>query len=131
MADGLAKLDAWMARLRELRTLPQRVAGDVAVALERELLANVARGVGPDGAPWPPTVDGHVPLQGASRGLTVRAIGTTIVARLVGVHARHHRGAVRGGKKRPILPTGSMPEPVGAAIHEVTRAEFRRTMGGR
>lgn len=131
MADGLAKLDAWMARLRELRTLPQRVADDVAVALERELLANVARGVGPDGTPWPPTVDGHVPLQGARSALTVVVAGKSAIARLSDVYARHHFGAVRGGKRRPILPSGGIPARVASEVHRVVRDEFRRTMGGR
>lgn len=130
MAEGAATLDSWIARLRDLRRLPERAAELVAPALERELLANVANGVGPDGAAWPLTQDGRVALQGARRGLTVRAVGSVALARLEGIFARHHRGAVRGGVRRPILPSGKTPAPIVVAIREVVAREFQRTMRG-
>lgn len=131
MADGHAALERHIRRLRELDKLGERAAPAVAKALERELVANVRAGVGPDGTPWPATEDGHKPLQGASKALSVRAVGTVVVARLTGIHARHHLGAVRGGVRRPILPTKTIPEPVTKAIASVLEDEFKRTMGVR
>jgi hypothetical protein len=128
VAEGAAELQRWIAKLHDLEQLPQRVAPLVAKALEQELLHNVARGVGPDGVAWPRTKDGHLPLQHTGRELTVRAVGTSIVARLVGVHALHHRGAVRGGVRRPILPSSALPEPMVRAIRNVITAALARTM---
>lgn len=130
MAEGAAVLDSWIARLRELPKFADRAAGEVAPVLEQELLANVANGVGPDGQAWPLTQDGRVALQGARRGLTVRAVGSVVVARLEGIYARHHRGAVRGGVRRPILPSGKTPATIVRAVREVVTREFQRTMRG-
>jgi hypothetical protein len=131
VANSHAALDAHIRKLRALGQLSARAAPKVATALEHELLANVERGVGPDGKPWPPTEDGHLPLQGAGDSLSVRAVGTVVVARLTGIHAMHHRGAVRGGVRRPILPSGKIPEPVAKAIDRVVDEEFKRIMGAR
>lgn len=130
MADGLPELDRWIERLREMGSLAERSAPAVARAVEADILEHVSRGVGPDGAPWPPTADGHLPLQGVAKDLRVRAVGTTVVATLEGVHARHHLGAVRGGKKRPILPTRRMPDSMTRAVRRVVEDEFRRELGG-
>jgi hypothetical protein len=130
MAEGHAALDAHIRRLRELDKLGERAAPKVAKALERELEANIRAGVGPDGTPWPATEDGHTPLQGAVSSLSVRAIGSVVVARISGIHARHHIGNVRGGVRRPILPSKRIPEPVTRAIAAVLDEEFARTMGG-
>lgn len=130
MADRLPELDRWIVRLRELGTLAQRAAPAVARAVEADILDHVRRGVGPDGTPWPATADGHLPLQGVAKDLRVRAIGTSVVATLEGVHARHHLGAVRGGVKRPILPTRRMPDSMTRAVRGVVEAEIRRAIGG-
>lgn len=107
-----------------------RSALAIARELEREILDNVAREVGPDGKPWPKKVDGGRALQGAASGLSVRADGTTIVAELDGVHARHHHGRVRGGIARPILPT-RISERFANAIRRILSGEFRRAMEAR
>lgn len=129
MADALVDIDRMIAKLDELSELPERVAPQVARQLERGILANVARGVGPDGKPWAPTADGHKPLQGTSSGLTVQADGTRIVAHLEGVHARHHLGRVRGGIARPILPvTDALPAPLERIVAGVINDEIARTL---
>lgn len=128
MADGLPELDRQLARLRAMGTLAERSAPAVALAVEEDVLDHVRRGVAPDGTAWPPTLDGHLPLQGVEKNLTVRAVGTTIVATLEGEHARHSIGAVRGGKKRQILPTRGMPDSMTRAVRSVVDEEFRRTM---
>lgn len=131
MADGFAKLDAMIGRLATLG--PQtvrRAAPKVAKALERELVAQIGRGQGPDGKPWPRTKDGRKPLQNAAGALTVTAVGNTVVARLEGPEALHHKGAVRGRVRRPILPTSKLTGPAGAAVREVIAAELRAAVRG-
>jgi hypothetical protein len=131
VADGRQVLARKIAQLRELGGMVERAAPAVATVLEQELLAQVARQEGPDGTKWKPTEAGTPALQGTAKSLTVRAVGTVVVARLTGRHARHHLGAVRGKVKRPILPSGKIPAPATKAIERVVTAEFRRTMGGR
>lgn len=129
MADGISKLEAHIARIKQLPGLVGRIAPAVGRALEGELASQIARGVGPDGTPWPRTKTGEQPLQHAARALRVRSVGTTVVASLEGHHARHHLGAVKGGVRRPILPTAKIPDPVTKAIATVVTAEFKKTMG--
>ena len=129
MASGHAQLAAHLQRLRELKTLGKRAAPEVSRALEGEMRSQIASGVGPDGTPWKLTEDGKVPLQGAMKNLRIRPVGTTVVMQLKGRHARHHLGAVKGGKIRRIIPTGAVPDPMTKAIRVVVTDEFRRTMG--
>lgn len=129
MADGRAALRAQIARLRKLSGLTKDVAPKVARAVERELRAQIAAGKGPDGKPWKRRQDGGQPLRNAAAALSVRAVGDVIVVRLDGVEARHHLGAVRGGVRRQIIPTGSMPDALTRAIEEVVTREFRSIMG--
>lgn len=123
-------MDDWIARLRELEELPSRSAPKVAVALDRELHANVAREVGPDGKPWPPTEAGTPALKNLDSHLRVKAVGSVVIAELEGHYARHHLGAVRGRKKRPILPSGELTAPMARAVKSVVTGEFRAIMGG-
>lgn len=117
-------------RLRALARLVPGGAPAVADAMRGVIVDNIASGVGPDGVPWAPTEEGRVALRGAAKALDVRALDTVVVATLTGVEARHHLGAVRGGEKREILPTGaSIPRPMVDAIGEALAAEFKRTMG--
>jgi hypothetical protein len=128
MRDGRAKLDEQIARLRGLIGMPARVAPKVATVVDRKLRENIAAGIGPDGKPWALTQDGKVPLRNAGKSLTVSATGPVVLARVNGVEARHHLGAVKGGIIRRILPTKRMLAPMTAAIREVLAGEFRATM---
>lgn len=130
MADGFAQLDEIAARLKAVGEIPRRAAPAVARVVRDEVLGNVAKTVDPYGRPWAPTKDGNAPLQGTAKELTVTASGATVVARLEGVHARHHSGEVRGGIARPILPTGRLPSSMGEAIAaELERAFDAATRG--
>jgi hypothetical protein len=132
---GVSEMDAMLAKLRALRGMVTRSAPGVAEALDGEIRRNIAAGVGPDGQPWVPTVDGRKPLRDAGKALSTRAIGTVVLTKLEGVEARHHLGAVRGSSKarwlaRRILPNNRIPAPVAAAIRTVLAREFTETMGG-
>ena len=136
MSDGAAEMDAMISKLERLPGLVGRAAPAVAEALDAELQRNIAAGVGPDGTPWKATQDGRAPLANAGDALSVRASGNVVVARLDGVEARHHLGAIRGSSKsnwlaRPILPNSKIPKPVTVAIAKVLEDEFTKTMGAR
>lgn len=115
---AFALLDAQIAALRKLKA-PELAAPLVALELKRILDAQIARGVGPDGTPWAPTRAGGRPLQHAAAALTVFAQGTVVIAKLVGATALHHLGRVRGGIRRQILPSSSLPEALTDALRQV------------
>jgi hypothetical protein len=123
-AAGFAALDAMVKRIREIGLIPERVAPAIAIELDRELRRQIAAGEAPDGSKWPLTKKGEKPLQNAAAGLTVRALGSRIVARLTGPAVRHHLGIARGRIKRQVLPSTKLPERVIAAIRRVVEERF-------
>lgn len=132
MADNsaaFAQIDHWIDQLNRIEDAPRKAAPLVARELGRVLQANIAAGRGPDGKPWPRRQDGKQALQNAAKNLTVRAIGTVVEAKITGHVARHHRGWVRGGIARQILPTREIPEAVKIAIQRVLAKYFRSVMG--
>jgi hypothetical protein len=129
MLDGYNAMQSWIAKLRELGDSPKEIAADIAPELRKELEANVAAARSPDGTPWKPTLAGHKPLQGARRGLGVAAVGTTVIAALHGIHARHHAGRVRGKISRPILPSAKLPVQIVELVTRVAHQRFWRVMG--
>jgi len=129
MASGAVVLQRQIDALRSLSKITTVVAPSVAFAAKREIVAQIARGQGPDGKPWKLTKAGTVPLRGAAEGVTVSAVGSVIVIRVDGHHARHHLGAVKGKIKREIIPNRRIPGPLSRAIRRVVVREFRSTMG--
>lgn len=125
MASGAEALRNHVRRLRELGTLAADAAPDLADAVEGEVRAQIARGEAPDGTRWQLTQDGRRPLQSAGESLTVRALGSVVILRVVGHHARHHLGAVKGGVKRQILPTARIPAPMVRALTTTLTMRFR------
>jgi hypothetical protein len=129
-AAARAELEDWIERVESLGKLAAGIAPEIAVELDRELRANIAAGRGPDGIAWPPTKDGKPALRGAGKALTVRAVGKVVLATLTGPEARHHLGAVRGGVRRQILPTTTLPAPMVAAIQRFWTQRAAATMRG-
>lgn len=127
-AAGHAALSAHIERIRSLEDFGEKTAPEIARAVEGVIKGNVARGVDPDGKAWPPTEDGHTPLQNVGESLRVRAVKSSIVCRLEGRHARHNLGRVKGGKRRQVLPTSSIPAAFDRAIRRVLEARFLQTM---
>lgn len=115
---AFAELDAQIVRLRNLHAA-EVAAPLVAQELDRELRAQIAAGVAPDGTPWQPTQAGAKPLQHAGASLIVWATGAVVIAKLVGATALHHLGRVRGGIRRQILPSSTLPAALTAAIRRV------------
>ncbi len=129
MADGNIAMNAQIKKLRKLAKLVDDSAPDVAKAVKVEMVKQIDKATGPDGKAWQVTQAGTRPLKNAAQSLTVQAAGAVIILRLIGRHARHHLGAVKGKIKREILPTRKIPDPVARAIGRVVTGEFKRTMG--
>lgn len=131
-SDAFNRLQEQIDRCRALPDeLVTRAAPDIAKELEAEIRKNVAAAQGPDGTPWKPTESGAAPLKNAAEHVTVRALGSVILAKVTGVEARHHKGQVKGGTRRPIIPVRSIPEPLTKAIKRVLGEKFQDVMGGR
>lgn len=122
-----AQLDSMIRQLRAMGDVGTDVAPAVARAFEAELRAQIRRGEGPDGTPWPRNQDGSTSLQSAD--LSVRAVGSSVVATLTGASVLHHEGRARGRIRRQILPSSRIPAPVIRAIHVVLREAFARRAG--
>jgi hypothetical protein len=130
MSEAYAAMQNMIGKLRELGQSPETIAADLAPDLETLLGENIASGIGPDGTPWAPTQEGHIPLQGAAGAMGVAAMGNKVLAALRGIHARHHYGQVRGKIARPILPTSDLPPKIVDLITKVATQRFRLIMGG-
>jgi hypothetical protein len=134
MADNTAAelaLQQHIARVRALGSIARDVAPAAADELKAQLEQQIAAGQTPDGQALQRTADGRVPLRNAARSLTVRAIGTAVLARLVGPSAMHHLGIAAGRIRRQILPTRKLPDRMIEALKRVAEQHFNRTMGGR
>jgi hypothetical protein len=111
-AMPLAKLDAMIERVR---MLPERViaeaAQDVAALVRRELAVTIGAGQTPTGEAWAARKsDGGRPLANALEAVRVGVTdGSVVFVFLTGPEARHHRGWVRGGIERQIIPTTLPP----------------------
>lgn len=125
MADNSAALYSigrQLGKLRLLTKLPEAGAEKAAKAIERELNRTLRAGQAPDGTPWAPKKDGGKPLKSAPEKVAVGAIGSTIIVRLKGrPTVLHHLGYARGGTKREVIPTGTLPPAMSKAIDKAIR----------
>lgn len=129
-AAAIAQVGQWASGLRSTSGAMPEIARLCAREIENIIARNIARGVGPDGRPWPKTEDGHLPLQHAMKSIRVRAVGPEVVITISGVEARHHLGEVPGGVARPQIPIGALPRPMADAIDRVVREVFARRLAG-
>lgn len=128
---GNAKLTAQIERMRKLpRVIVTESAPIIAKRLDAITRENIDAGRSPDGTAWPLTQAGKKPLQNAGKALSVFVDGTTIVQRITGPEALHHKGQVSGGIRRQIIPTRRVPDAMVQAIEETLGSTFQRTMGG-
>lgn len=121
-ADPIA---IWLRQLSQLGADMGEVSADVGRAVDVELRSQIASGLDPNGKPWPRLQDGGQPLTGIGSYLRVAVVPGAVVARLTGLGAMHHQGAVRGGVRRQILPdAGTVPAPVAQAVRVVLDRRF-------
>lgn len=135
MSSGHTDLDAMIANLRSLGpALTTDAAPEVARALRADLERTTAAQTTPDGRAWAPRKSGGTTplLANAAKAVGVTAMGATVVFVLQGVEARHHRGRVKGGQHREILPRAGLPRGWAVQIERVLARRFEawRTGGG-
>jgi hypothetical protein len=131
-AEGLAQLNAMIARVRGLPVeVVEQSAKDIAKLVRAELAASISAGKAPDGAAWAQRkADGGKPLANAMNAIQIGvAEGPVVFAYLTGPEARHHRGWVRGGVKRPIIPT-DLPPNWAPKIQAILARNFQRAAAG-
>lgn len=113
--EGLASLDALIARVRKLGKMPEDVAR-VGAPLVLEAAKKTARaGTTPEGKPWPLTKKGDRALVNAADHLSVKASGPTITLTLKGKAEVVHNYGDSKAPKRQILPDGGAGVPKGIA----------------
>lgn len=103
----------------------------VAAEAKKQILDDARKQIGPDGLAWAKTKDGRQALRNLERELVVRVVRGAVVVRLSGHYARHHLGAVRGAKRRQMIPTGKFPDQMIEAVRAVVQREFDRITSAR
>lgn len=127
---ALAALDGRIASLSSVPSALPEIAQRAVVEIRRTIAANIAAQTGPDGAPWPATKDGRPALERAMRSIAVRAEGASIVISVGGVENRHHLGAVPGGTRRPLIPSGAIPASIVEQLDRVALEVLARHLNG-
>lgn len=104
MTSASVQIDNTLKKLDELKQLGLRAAPTIVKVMEAHLRRTIKAGTDPYGTPWAPRkVDGGRPLVHADETLKVTWHGRHIIVEIHGIHARHHKGAVKGRVKRPII----------------------------
>lgn len=128
----MSTLDDMIERLQSLpHELTVEACPRVAAALKRELTQSIAAGKSADGPAWDAKQDGGQPLKNAAAAISTSVYGTRVRISIKGIEARHHRGRVKGGVARPILPTRGLPAAWSAAIERELSECFQEWSGTR
>jgi hypothetical protein len=131
MADGLAQLDAMIARCKALGApdIGARVARAAAPGVAAAIQATAGAGKTPLGQPWKAKKGGGRALEKVAGKIKARAEGPIVVVTLTGPDVFHHLGAGHS-PRRQVLPDGaSVPPGVSEAVLEAARGVFRETVG--
>ncbi|HSC88274.1 MAG TPA: hypothetical protein VLC09_13420 [Polyangiaceae bacterium] len=128
MADPFEMLDGLIAKCRSVGEIGKAAAPEIADAFEVDLRRQVAAGTDPNGNAWKPTRDGEQALQDAAQSVGVAPVGSSVVIRVWGPTARHHRGRGKGGIRRQVIPSGKLPERLaviaGEKLQSAAHAHF-------
>lgn len=130
---GMESISRMINSLRALpKALTDEIAPEVAEIFREDIEGTIAAGTTPDGTPWKPRAeDGGRPLQNAASHVFAAAVGSVVFVRLVGVEARHHRGAVKGKIKRQVIYEGTrVPKRVADKVLALQAEKFQRVMSG-
>lgn len=127
---GVASLRRMIAKLNELGDIAEIAAPRVAEKLEELTAANIAIGVGPDGAAWKLTAEGAKPLRNAAKALSSGSVGAVAILRLEGPEVRHHAGTARGRVRRQILPSRKLSAPATEAVRAIASEIFGEITAG-
>lgn len=125
-------MDAQIRKLNQLANgFPERVAPLVGAAGKEELKKQATAQEGPDGKPWEKSEEGKDVLVNSGNKVRVTIEGTSVTFSIRSPEARHHIGAVKGGKRREILPNARIPQKMTKAITKVVTGEFQAVMNGK
>lgn len=130
-SDATATLEHVIESLHEIEGLAERAAPLIADAFRKYLRGTIAAGTTPYGEAWRERrrrEGGGQALQNAGAALGVEAIGVRVFTRVTGPEARHHRGIVKGGIKRMIIPVRVLPPVMAAQAHEILTKLWNETM---
>jgi hypothetical protein len=125
-STDLSALDALIRKLRRTRAFVLEAAPACAAAVAAELRASAAAGTTPDGASWAPRkADGARALPDAASSITVKTVGSVVLA-TVGYPYVFHNNATVGGStpRRQILPSGALPAALAQAIRRTLIAAW-------
>jgi hypothetical protein len=110
--DGI--LETWIARMRALEGFAEAEIVEIFAEEGQRMVADsVAQQADPHGNPWPASVTGREAMltHAVSELQVTRTKTGKVFLRFKGRYANHNFGAVRGGRKRGILPPRSAPLP--------------------
>lgn len=117
------------AKLRSLsRVLTAEVLRNTVKRFEALVASDISAQRAPDGTPWTPTQDGHPALQNAAKAVQIRTTGGSVVLSVEGVEWRHNVGAVNGGRRRALIPSGELPKSYADAVDQEVRIAFSRAL---
>ncbi len=117
MTDTTA-LDAMIRKLRRTRAFILEAAPSCADAVATELRATAAAGTSPDGAAWAPRkADGARALANAASAISVKAVGSIVLAKVGYPYVFHQKAQGSSTPRRLILPdAGVLPARLAAAV---------------
>jgi len=135
MSAATEALDAMIATCNALENL----IGEAMPALTKAVRTNIERtitaGTSSYGEPWKPTKQGQQPLRHAANALSVIYVSgvrerqiRTIYVILKGPEARHHKGRVKGGLKRGIIPERGLPKAMANDLRKVLYQAFNEAV---
>lgn len=125
--DGTEALKEMADRMRAAPGALERALPRCRDAVEQYLQECYARGVTPDGEPWPVTETGaRARLDG--RTLRVVVKGNSIQVRLALHEALHSKGQARGGTQRRMVPKTRIPPELLTRMQAIVDAELRRVL---
>lgn len=111
------ELNQMIAALEKLKHTPEQIVVVVREELDAHLRSTIAAQTNAYGDPWTPSKYGQPLLVNAASALRYTISGSKLRVTLTGVEAKHHYGAVRGGRARRIIPNRPyLPQAVMARV---------------
>lgn len=116
--DAMVTLKRMSERLRAAPDALRDCMPELARVVRDYLRECAARGVDPDGTPWPPNVDGSRSSISGSH-LDVVTTARKIIVTVKWYNALHSRGHAKGGKRRALIPAGEIPAELMTRMNDV------------
>jgi hypothetical protein len=104
MRGTVFELNRMIEALEAIKHTPEQIAAIVRDELDAHLRMTVAAATTAYGEPWPAGKYGQPLLVNAAAAIQYTINGRKLRVRLTGIEAKHHFGAVRGGRARRIIP---------------------------